>query len=51
MATLLAYVKSNSTAFLATSKSDPAFKQLVKQLDPATLQVVKLALSQAYDKL
>ena len=51
-AVLAEYVKSNSTSFLVRGpKSDQVLSSIARQLDPASLQLIRLALSQAYDKL
>jgi len=52
--TLSDYVKSNATSFLISSNCDSStnisnLSYIAKILDPATLQITKLALSRAYD--
>ena len=52
--TLTDYVKSNATSFLISSSCDSSasisnLSYITKTLDPANLQITKLALSRAYD--
>lgn len=51
-AVLAEYVKSNSTSFLVRGpKSDRVLSSIARRLDPASLQLIRLALAQAYDRL
>lgn len=52
--TMLAdYVKSNATLYLSTTTTrlNAELHYLSRHLDPSALQLVKMTLSQAYDKL
>ena len=52
LGSLCEYVKSNTASFLVQApNADRVLLGIARQLNPASMQLIKLALSQAYDKL